>query len=70
MSKHLTGVMIVALAAATFFTAPAFADHRPGNVVVMGGTLSLTAKSPASRLISAPWPQGSCSKGAKSMSRN
>ncbi len=51
MNKHLTGVMAVALAAAVLLTTPAFADHRPGNVVVIGGTLSLTAKSPASRLI-------------------
>ncbi len=44
MNKHLTGVMIAVLAAPMFFTAPAFADHRPGNVVVMGGTLSLTGR--------------------------
>ncbi len=42
MRKHLTGVMGVALVAAVLFIAPAFADHRPGNVVVIGATLSLT----------------------------
>ena len=42
MNRHLTGVMAAVFAAATVFTAPALADHRPGNVVVMGGTLSLT----------------------------
>ncbi len=42
MNKHLTGVMVALLAMATLFTAPAFADPRPGNVVVMGGTLALT----------------------------
>ncbi len=44
MNKHLTGVMAAALAATMPFTAPAFADHRPGNVVVMGGTISLTGR--------------------------
>ena len=44
MNRHLTGVMIAVLAATALFTAPAFADHRPGNVVVMGGTLSLTGR--------------------------
>ncbi len=35
--------MVAALAAAgMLFAAPAFADHRSGNVVVMGGTLALT----------------------------
>ncbi len=33
MSKQLSGVMIAVLAAAVHFTAPALADHRPGNVV-------------------------------------
>ena len=43
MNKQLTGVIGVALVAAwVLITAPAFADHRPGNVVVMGATLSLT----------------------------
>ncbi len=36
--------MVAALAAAVPFTAPAFAGHRPGNVVVMGGTISLTGR--------------------------
>ncbi len=56
MNKHLTGVMIAALAAAwVLATAPAFADHRPGNVVVMGGTLSLTGRLsvPAKRHLNA-----------------
>ncbi len=34
--------MVAALAAAALFAAPALADHRPGNIVVMGGTLVLT----------------------------
>ena len=47
MNKPLTGVMVVALATAVLAipAAPAFADHRPGNVVVMGGTLSLTGRN-------------------------
>ena len=52
MSKHLSGVMAGALAAAAvFFTAPASADHRPGNVVVMGGTIGKTGRhvEPAGR---------------------
>ena len=44
MNRHLTGAMAVALAAAMLYPAPATADHRPGNVVVMGGTLSLTGR--------------------------
>ncbi len=44
MSKLLS-VAVAALAATTvLLTAPAFADHRPGNVVVMGGTISQTGK--------------------------
>ena len=47
MNRHLTGVMIAVLAAAVLlFTTPAFADHRPGNVVVIGGTLGLTGPGP------------------------
>ena len=43
MNRHLTGVMVAVFAAATvLLTAPAFADHRPGNVVVMGGTWPLS----------------------------
>ena len=42
MSKHLTGVVSAALTATMLFTAPASADHRPGNVVVMGGSWALT----------------------------
>ncbi len=42
MSKHLSGVMVAVFAAAMLFPSPAFADNRPGNVVVMGGTLSLS----------------------------
>ncbi len=48
MYRHMTGVMVAAFVAAMLYPAPAFADHRPGNVVVMGGTLSLTGRlSPA-----------------------
>ncbi len=53
MNRHLTGVMAAALAvSAALFTTPAFADHRPGNVVVMGGTVSLTGRyvEPAGRI--------------------
>ncbi len=42
LNRHLTSVMAALLAAAMNISAPASADHRPGNVVVMGGTLSLT----------------------------
>jgi branched-chain amino acid transport system substrate-binding protein len=42
MNRYLTGMTVAALAAAVLFTTPAVADHRPGNVVVMGGTLGLT----------------------------
>ena len=44
MNRHLTGVIGVALAATVLHSAPAFADHRPGNVVLMGGTLPLTGR--------------------------
>ena len=55
MNRHLTGVMIAVIAAAMLFTAPALADHRPGNVVVMGGTMSLTGRYvvPAKRYVNA-----------------
>ncbi len=49
MNRHLTGVMVAVIAATSLLTAPVFADHRPGNVVVMGGTLQLTGR-PAARL--------------------
>ena len=42
MSKHLSGIVAVVLAAAMLVPSPALADHRPGNVVVMGGTISQT----------------------------
>ena len=46
MNRHLTGVMIAVFATAVVLTAtPAFADHRPGNVVVIGGTLAFTGRS-------------------------
>ncbi len=50
MNTHLSAVMVAVLA-----TAPAFADHRPGNVVVMGGTLSLSGRyaEPAGRYLNA-----------------
>ena len=43
--------MVAAFVAAMLYPAPAFADHRPGNVVVMGGTLGLTGRfaGPAKR---------------------
>ncbi len=44
MNRHLTGVMAAVFAAAMLYPAPASADHRPGNVVVMGGTMSLTGR--------------------------
>jgi len=44
MKRCLTGVMIAVLAAAVLYIGTAFADHRPGNLVVMGGTLSLTGR--------------------------
>ncbi len=45
MNRHLKAVMVAALAAtAVHITTPAFADHRPGNVVVMGGTISQTGR--------------------------
>ena len=43
MNGHLTGAMIAALAVAVLLAGPALADHRPGNVVVIGGTFSQTA---------------------------
>ncbi len=55
MNRHLTGVMVAVFAATTLLTAPATANHRPGNVVVMGGTLSLTGRyvEPAGRVLKA-----------------
>ncbi len=55
MNRHLSGVMVAVLATVVVFTAPAFADHRPGNVVVMGGTMSLTGRyaEPAGRFMNA-----------------
>ena len=44
MNRHLTGVMIAVLAAAMLFPTPTFADHRPGNVVVIGGSWALTGR--------------------------
>jgi len=44
LNRHLKGVMVAVFAAAMLYPAPASADHRPGNVVVMGGTLSLTGR--------------------------
>ena len=42
MSKHLSGVLVAVFAAAMLYPAPAFADHRPGNVVVVGGSWPFT----------------------------
>ena len=52
MNRHLSGVVIAVFAAAMLFTAPALTDHRPGNVVVMGGTISQTGRyvEPAGRI--------------------
>ena len=51
MSKYLTSVMVAVFAAAMLFPSPAFADHRPGNVVVMGGTISKTGNRAVARVI-------------------
>ncbi len=55
MRRCLTGVMIALLAAALLYAGTAFADHRSGDIVVMGGTLSLTGRyaEPASRYYNA-----------------
>ena len=55
MRRCLTGVMIAILAAAVLYAGTARADHRPGNLVVMGGTLSLTGRyaEPAGRYYNA-----------------
>ncbi len=55
MSKHLSSVMVAVFAAAILITTPASADHRPGNVVVMGGTMALTGRyvQPAERYLNA-----------------
>ena len=55
MNKHLSAVMVAVLATAVLLTAPAFAGHRPGNVVVMGGTLALSGRyaEPAGRYLNA-----------------
>jgi branched-chain amino acid transport system substrate-binding protein len=52
MRRCLTDVMSAVLAAAVLYAGTAFADHRPGNLVVMGGTLSLTGRFavPAGRI--------------------
>ncbi len=44
MRRCLIGMIIATLAAAALYAGTAFADHRPGNLVVMGGTLSLTGR--------------------------
>ena len=54
MNRHLTGVMVaVFAAAAVHISAPASADHRPGNVVVIAGAFSETGRYavPAKRFI-------------------
>ncbi len=40
----MIAVTTIWLAASTFMVGTALADHRPGNVVVMGGTLSLSGR--------------------------
>ncbi len=56
MNRHLTGVIGMALAATVLHSALTSADHRPGNVVVMGGTISLTGRyvEPAGRFHNGP----------------
>jgi len=44
MRRFLTGLMIAVLAAAVLYADTTFADQRPGKIVVMGGTLSLTGR--------------------------
>ncbi len=44
MRRFLKGVMIAVTASAVLYAGTAFADHRPDNIVVMGGTLSLTGR--------------------------
>ncbi len=45
MKKHPIAILSAAvLAAAMLLPAPAFAGHRPGNVVVLGGTFPLTGR--------------------------
>ena len=54
MSRHLTGVIVAVVAVAgLLLTAPASADHRPGNVVVMGSSWALTGRYavPARRML-------------------
>lgn len=43
MKSYITGAIVMGLAAG-LLSGTAFADHRPGNVVVMGGTLSLSGR--------------------------
>lgn len=43
MKVHLTGFLIAGLAAA-LLDSSTFADHRPGNIVVMGGTLAQSGR--------------------------
>ncbi len=44
MRRTPASAMIAILAAAVLYSGTAFADHRPGNLVVIGGTLSLTGR--------------------------
>jgi len=55
MRRYLTGTMIAVLTAAVLYAGAAFADYRSDNLVVMGGTLSLTGRyaEPASRYYNA-----------------
>jgi hypothetical protein len=43
--------MIAVLAATVLYAGTAFADHRPGNIVVMCGTLSLTGRYAAMQIM-------------------
>lgn len=51
----LIAVTTIWLTASPSMVGTAFADHRPGNVVVMGGTLSLSGRfaEPVGRQINA-----------------
>ncbi|MFQ5936381.1 MAG: amino acid ABC transporter substrate-binding protein [Acidiferrobacterales bacterium] len=54
MNTHLAGVLVAGLTVG-FPVSTAFADHRPGNVVVIGGTTSLSGRyaEPAGRYLNA-----------------
>ena len=55
MRRFLKSLIIAVLTAGVLHAGTAFADHRPDNIVVVGGTLSLTGRyaEPASRYYNA-----------------